>query len=105
MYISDQIVIFFSAGGIIIGVGTVIGPHVVLMTSMHNYDSSDLDALPFDDSNTPSSIRIEKFCWIGTNVIVLLGVTIGEGRVSSVLEVLLLITFQNWQYVREIRQS
>jgi len=72
---------FFSDGGIIIGDGTVIGPHVVLMTSMHNYDASDLDALPFDDSNTSSSIRIEKFCWIGTNVIVLPGVTIGEGSV------------------------
>ena len=59
----------------------MIGPHVILMTSMHNYDSIDLDALPFDDSSTSSTIKIEKFCWIGTNVIVLPGVTIDEGSV------------------------
>jgi len=72
---------FFSDGGITIGDRTVIGPHVILMTSMHNYDSIDLDALPFDDSSTSSTIKIEKFCWIGTNVIVLPGVTIDEGSV------------------------
>jgi maltose O-acetyltransferase len=51
------------------------------MTSMHNYDSSDSATLPFDDTNLLRPIKIEKFCWIGTNVIILPGVTIGEGSV------------------------
>lgn len=72
---------FFSEGGLIIGDGTVIGPNVVIMTSTHNYDSIDLNTLPFDNRDILSPVRIKKFCWIGTNVIILPGVTIGEGSI------------------------
>lgn len=72
---------FFSAGGLIVEDGTVIGSNVVVMTSTHNYNSSDLNTLPFDDRNVLNPVKIEKFCWVGTNAIILPGVTIGEGSV------------------------
>jgi acetyltransferase-like isoleucine patch superfamily enzyme len=47
-------------------------PDVNLVTSSHN--TNNMEGITKD-------IRIEKLCWIGTNVTILPGVTIGEGSI------------------------
>lgn len=69
----------------IIGYGRVIignyfhsGKNITLITSNHNYEGN---AIPYDKARLTSDIIIGDFVWIGQNVIILPGVTIGEGAI------------------------
>lgn len=68
-------------GGLYIGNGVMIGPMVYIQTSNHNYDSSDLMALPYDHRVIRRPIHIDDYVWLGGRVTVLPGVTIGSGAV------------------------
>ena len=48
-----------------------------IITNFHNYDSGY--AIPYDDTYIQKNVTIEDFVWIGTDVLILGGVTIGEG--------------------------
>ncbi|DAB40605.1 MAG TPA: acetyltransferase [Sulfurovum sp. UBA12169] len=72
---------FDAAGGIEIGNGVVIAPHVTLYTRTHYYDGPSLEALPFDNKMICSPIVIGDYVWIASDVIILPGVTIGKGAV------------------------
>ena len=63
---------FQDQGGIYIGDNVLIGSHVVLATINHGLEPEERS------DNRPSPIHIEKGAWIGSNVTVLPGVTIGE---------------------------
>ena len=69
------------AGEIIIGNGVIFGPEVCIYSRSHNYDSSDLKALPFDNVMLKSMVHIKDYVWIGRRAIVLPGVIIGRGAV------------------------
>lgn len=63
-------------GGITIGRNVVIASHTLLITADHDVQSPD-----FDGRLGP--IHIEDRVWIGSRVVVLKGVTIGEGAVVA----------------------
>lgn len=54
------------------------GKDILLITSSHNYEGK---AIPYDNTKITKSIVIEDNVWVGTRVIVLGGVTIGEGAI------------------------
>jgi acetyltransferase-like isoleucine patch superfamily enzyme len=68
-------------GGLEIGDGVMIGPMVYIQTSNHNYDSTDLQALPYDHRIIRRPIRIDSFAWLGGRVTVTPGVHIGAGAI------------------------
>ncbi|WP_395015126.1 DapH/DapD/GlmU-related protein [Robinsoniella peoriensis] len=68
---------FQDQGGISIGDGSLIGHNVVLATLNHSLDPEHRGDL------IPAPIHIGKNVWIGSNAVVLAGVTIGEGAVIA----------------------
>lgn len=68
---------FQDQGGISIGDGSLIGHNVVLATLNHSLDPEHRGDL------IPAPIRIGKNVWIGSNAVVLAGVTIGDGAVIA----------------------
>ncbi len=61
------------AGGVTLEDGVMIGPHATILTV--NHDLKDLQILKC------KTVTIKKGAWIGANVTILPGVTIGEGAV------------------------
>ncbi len=49
-----------------------------IMTTYHNYDG---EKIPYDETTITKNVTIEENVWIGLDVIVLGGVTIGEGAI------------------------
>lgn len=68
-------------GGITIGSGTIISRNVEIWTSNHNYDADDLTMVPYDKRMICKPVVIGENVWIGTRVILIPGVSIGEGAV------------------------
>lgn len=66
-------------GGVAIGDGTILAPHVTLLSSSHNYDQVQM--LPYDSSDCLAKITIGKGCWLGWGAMVAPGVTIGDGAI------------------------
>ncbi|MEJ2249419.1 MAG: acyltransferase [Candidatus Lokiarchaeota archaeon] len=66
-------------GKVIIGDNFHSGEDILIITQNHNYDTSK--SLPYDKTfNTKDSI-IEDNVWIGSRVIILGGIKIGEGAI------------------------
>ena len=70
----------------IVGRGTVIigdnfhsGTECLIIAQNHNYDHGE--AIPYDRSYIPKDVTIGDNVWLGSRVIVLGGVTIGEGAI------------------------
>jgi maltose O-acetyltransferase len=68
------------AGGITVGDGSILAPEVNVFSRSHNFDDN-VQALPFDNVMLVAPVHIGRFVWIGTRVIVLPGVSIGDGAV------------------------
>ena len=64
-----------------IGSGTIIARECEIWTSNHNYDSNDLEAIPYDKRMIEKTVTIGENCWIGSRVTIIPGVKIGEGVV------------------------
>lgn len=54
------------------------GEECLIITATHNYHG---EALPYDTTSILKDVTIEENVWLGTRVIVLGGVTIGEGAI------------------------
>jgi len=59
------------------------GDGITLITSNHNYNSDDMEYIPYDKKRIARPIIIEDFVWIGYGVTIMPGVTIGEGSVIA----------------------
>jgi len=68
-------------GEIHISEGSILAHNIQILTSNHNYDSKDLQYIPFDQREIYGKVFIGKYVWIGANVIILPGVSIGNGAV------------------------
>ncbi|KKN56572.1 hypothetical protein LCGC14_0570840 [marine sediment metagenome] len=69
------------SGFIDIGNDVMIGPRVGLYAENHNFSDTNI---PIKDQGvTKKFIKIEDDCWIGANVIIVAGVTIGRGSVVA----------------------
>jgi len=65
-------------GGIEIGDFTMIAARVTIVTANHDLALRGVEAF---DTLREAPVRIGRHCWLGTGVIVLPGVTIGDGAV------------------------
>lgn len=65
-------------GSVSIGSYFHSGEGCLIITANHNYRGSKL---PYDEANVVRNVVIEDFVWFGDRVIVLGGVTIGEGAI------------------------
>lgn len=67
------------SGAVTIGDNFHSGPGCLFITQFHNYDAGT--ALPYDETVILKPIVIGDNVWLGSRVIILGGVTIGEGAV------------------------
>lgn len=65
-------------GKIVIGDYFHSGPGCQIITSFHNYEGN---AIPYDESFVDKDVIIGKCVWLGNNVIILGGVSIGDGAI------------------------
>jgi len=65
-------------GKVVIGDNFHSGSGCIFIPEIHNYEG---ESLPYDSSYIRKTITIEDNVWLGTNVIILAGVTIGEGAI------------------------
>lgn len=65
-------------GKITIGIYFHSGVNCQIITSFHNYEST---MLPYDTSYVDKDVTIGDCVWLGNNIIILGGVTIGEGAI------------------------
>lgn len=79
LYIGDS-AWFSLRGKLIIHSGTIIGPRLKVHTANHRWDG---EMLPFDETYIVKDVVIESNVWIGADVTILPGVTIGEGAVVA----------------------
>lgn len=78
--LNDNVTINADHGGVIsVGNNVLMGPGVIIRATNHNYMSRD--NLIREQGHTASEIKIEDDVWLGASVIVLPGVTIGQGAV------------------------
>ena len=66
-------------GRVIIGDNFHSGPECLMITQVHNYDSGQ--AIPYDSTYFARDIAIEDNVWVGSRVIILGGVSLGEGAI------------------------
>lgn len=64
-------------GGVYIGDGALIGHHAMIATLNHDFNPSKRGSLH------PAPVHIGKRAWLGANVTVLPGVTIGDGAIVA----------------------
>ena len=67
------------AGKVEIGDNFHSGTDCLIITSIHNYDSGE--AIPYDATYIHRPVVIGDNVWLGSRVIILGGVTIGEGAI------------------------
>lgn len=68
----------YGSGKVVIGDNFHSGINCQMLTSFHNYEGKEI---PYDDTYINKDITIKDNVWLGNNVIVLGGVTIGEGAI------------------------
>jgi len=65
-------------GGLYLGDNIVVSRNCTIFTTSHVYQG---ELLPYSNKQMDNPVRIERNAWIGMNVTVIPGVTIGEGAV------------------------
>ncbi|MFN1835342.1 acyltransferase [Balneola sp. MJW-20] len=65
-------------GAVTIGNNFHSGPEIIIFTENHNYRG---DRIPYDNTFIIKDVRIEDNVWLGAKVLILPGVTIGEGAI------------------------
>jgi len=67
-------------GGVIIGDHVMMGPECIVYTSGHEFSDTTVP-MQLQGSTEPETVRIGNDVWLGRRVIIMPGVTIGEGCV------------------------
>lgn len=65
-------------GKVVIGNNFHSGPGCVMITQNHNYNGNKI---PYDETFIVKKIRIGNNVWLGSNVMILGGIEIGEGAI------------------------
>ena len=65
-------------GRVVIGNNFHSGPDILILTRIHNYEGK---SIPYDNNYIYKDVTIEDNVWLGTKVVILPGVTIGEGAI------------------------
>jgi acetyltransferase-like isoleucine patch superfamily enzyme len=69
------------SGGVRIGRHFHAGRGLTIFSTNHNYRSDRL--IPYDEVDLPGPVVIEDCVWVGANVSIVPGVTVGEGAVVA----------------------
>jgi acetyltransferase-like isoleucine patch superfamily enzyme len=72
-------IMIYDHGSVTIGDNFHAGEGCKILTENHTYDTGD--ALPYGDTNRREHVEIGDNVWLGRDVTVLPGVTIGEGAI------------------------
>lgn len=67
-------------GPLEIGEDVMMGPNCIIITSSHAHSDVSIHMI-YQGDTAPQKVTIEDDCWIGFNVIILPGVTIGKGSI------------------------
>ena len=67
-------------GAVNIGDNFHSGQEILIMTRNHNYEGNKI---PYDETYIRKEINIEENVWIGSRVIIMGGITIGEGAIIA----------------------
>lgn len=59
----------------------ILQSSLAIITSNHNYETAE--RIPYDKTRMNKKVAICDFVWVGHGVILLPGVTVGEGAVIS----------------------
>lgn len=73
----------FGGGGIEIGKGTILAHDIQILSQNHLYDADDLKYLPYDERVVDKPVHVGEYVWIGARVLIVPGVTIGDGAVIA----------------------
>lgn len=57
------------------------GVNLTIISSNHNYENAE--SIPYDRVRVDKSVIIKDFVWCGNNVVILPGVTVGEGAILA----------------------
>lgn len=68
-------------GRVVIGNNVIFGPNVSIFSENHNY--SNLDLKISEQGVTRKGVTIKDGVWLGTRVVIMDGVTIGEGSIVA----------------------
>ena len=68
----------YGKGKVVFGDNFHSGIECMIITDYHNYEG---DAIPYDNTNITKDVTIGDNVWLGNRVIILGGVTIGEGAI------------------------
>ncbi|WP_282097906.1 DapH/DapD/GlmU-related protein [Pseudodesulfovibrio sp. zrk46] len=80
VYLNKNVQLGSDGGGkVVVGSHVMFGPNTVVVTAIHNNDRLDIPMRR--QGMTYDSVIIEDDVWIGANVVVLPGVTIGQGAI------------------------
>lgn len=77
---------FHATGGLTIGNNVQISRNVTIYTASHNFHSREY--IPYDNTECYNSVTIEDNVWIGRNVNILPGVTIGKNAIVGMAAVI-----------------
>lgn len=66
-------------GGITLADHVIVGPEVLIMSSLHNWEKAEW--LPYDNMEQLKPVSIGIACWIGARAIIMPGVQLGAGSV------------------------
>jgi acetyltransferase-like isoleucine patch superfamily enzyme len=80
VYIGPETTLF-GRGSIQVSDHVIIGPGVMIMSSLHNWDSAEW--LPYDNVELLKPVSIGEACWIGARSIIMPGVQLGLGCVVA----------------------
>ena len=78
-HVSTNGLVVKGSGSVDIGDYVHTGDQLLIMTSNHNYKNSTL--LPYDEMHENKHVSIGRAVWIGDRVVILGGVSIGEGAI------------------------
>lgn len=68
-------------GKVTIGDNFHSGEDCLIITSNHNFDSGE--TIPYDGTNIIKDTKIEDNVWLGSRVVILPGVSLGEGCIAQ----------------------
>lgn len=68
-------------GKLIVGAHVHMGERITVITDNHNYKYPD--ALPYDRTRIPEDVTIGNCVWIGDRVMIMPGVTVGDGAILA----------------------
>jgi chloramphenicol O-acetyltransferase type B len=74
-------VFFNGSGEVHIGSYFHSGVNLTIISSNHNYDTAD--AIPYDKVRIHKPVHIKDFVWVGNNVTIIPGITVGEGAIVA----------------------